>query len=294
MSARKKTLNDFLQELEDLKTHQSNSLGQALKKPLLLLLLVAKLATDESQPNQFRFAELQDELGKLIRNFGGRPTRSGARPEQPFSHLRSSSFWSLTTQRQYATGHTVLISDLKDEGSFGSFDEATYRLLSDPLNRQTVIDFILNRWWPATLHDEIRDELGISQLPTARKQSRDPRFVAAVLDNYRHSCAFCGFHALINGQATGVDAAHIKWHALGGPDTIENGLALCKLHHWAFDKGVLGLNARFQIEITTAFSVPNDGGLRLEKLAGGASFKPRLGEPSPQFVEWHRKNIYLG
>lgn len=31
------------------------------------------------------------------------------------------------------------------------------------------------------------------------------------------------------------------WHAAGGPDRVRNGLALCKLHHHALDRGAIGL-----------------------------------------------------
>jgi len=65
--------------------------------------------------------------------------------------------------------------------------------------------------------------------------------------------AFCGFHALLNRVATGVDAAHVHWHSLHGPDDVENGIALCKLHHWAFDKGILGIDAEERICIARVF-----------------------------------------
>jgi predicted restriction endonuclease len=37
----------------------------------------------------------------------------------------------------------------------------------------------------------------------------------------------------------GVEAAHIKWHQAGGPDTSPNGIALCALHHKLFDRGMI-------------------------------------------------------
>jgi hypothetical protein len=37
-------------------------------------------------------------LCKLIREHGGRPTRSGSKPEQPFYHLRTSPFWTVKTR----------------------------------------------------------------------------------------------------------------------------------------------------------------------------------------------------
>ena len=95
----------------------------------------------------------------MICCFGGRPSRSGSSTEQPFSHLRSSPFWRLHTQKSYDSGHTVLISDLMDSASYGAFDPSPFRLLRDSdIARAQVINTILNEWWPETLHPDIRKE----------------------------------------------------------------------------------------------------------------------------------------
>ena len=41
----------------------------------------------------------------------------------------------------------------------------------------------------------------------------------------------------LDQETLGIEAAHIKWHQAGGPDTEDNGLALCTLHHKRFDRG---------------------------------------------------------
>jgi putative restriction endonuclease len=115
-------LERFLADIGSMKLHRSSSLGAALKKPLLLLLLVSRIENRQVAENRFDFADIRRELDTLIRCFGGRPSRSGSRPEQPFSHLRSSPFWRLHTQKSYDSGHTVLISDLMDSASYGAFD----------------------------------------------------------------------------------------------------------------------------------------------------------------------------
>ena len=83
--------------------------------------------------------------------------------------------------------------------------------------------------------------LGLDRLDSRRRAQRDQQFTIDVLENFCYSCAFCGFHAVLNRVATGIDAAHVHWRLLRGPDDAENGIALCKLHHWAFDKGILGI-----------------------------------------------------
>jgi putative restriction endonuclease len=81
---------------------------------------------------------------------------------------------------------------------------------------------------------------------------RCSRFRGAVLDAYGHSCAFCALQLAL------IDAAHIvPVAAPRSEDTVINGIALCKLHHFAYDAGLLSFNEGFEIQIS---------GGRLERL----------------------------
>jgi putative restriction endonuclease len=289
------TLDAFLADIRSMKLHASRTLGAALKKPLLLLLLVSRIENGQATENRFDFANIRRELEGLIRSFGGRPSRSGPRAEQPFSHLRSSPFWTLRTQRQYESGHTALISDLMNPASYGAFDPAVFVLLrKSETARARVVDAILTEWWPTTLHGDLREELGLDRLVVSRRRRRDRQFTVDVLENFRYSCALCGFHGLLNGQATGIDAAHVRWHSADGPDAVENGIALCKLHHWAFDKGILGIDESLQIQVADSFVAQVQGGLPLESLAGRPLAAPPRAGVGDEFLAWHRSNVYLG
>lgn len=66
------------------------------------------------------------------------------------------------------------------------------------------------------------------------------KFSAEVRAAYNHRCAFCGAtFGGIDGVRSGVDAAHILAWSKHDLDEIANGISLCKLHHWAFDAGLL-------------------------------------------------------
>jgi len=295
-STPEQVLEQFLANIGSMKLHASKTLGAALKKPLLLLLLVSRIENGQVAENRFDFSDVRRELDTLIRCFGGRPSRSGSRPEQPFSHLRSSPFWTLHTQKSYDSGQTVRISDLMDPASYRALNPPVFRLIRDSdTARARVIDTILNEWWPETLHLDIREELGLDRLVITRRPRRDQQFTVDVLENYRYSCAMCGFHAVLNGQATGIDAAHVRWHSADGPDALENGIALCKLHHWAFDKGILGIDDANVIHVAGSFVTQVEGGLPLESLAGcPLATAPRSKAIADEFLEWHRNNVYLG
>ena len=91
-------LNELLEQIRAMKVHGSSRLGTALKKPLLLLLLVSRIENDRVEENRFQFDDIEQRLGLLIREHGGRPTHSGSKPEQPFYHLRTSPFWTVKTR----------------------------------------------------------------------------------------------------------------------------------------------------------------------------------------------------
>lgn len=66
------------------------------------------------------------------------------------------------------------------------------------------------------------------------------KFSAEVRAAYRNRCAFCGaLFGGIHGVRSGIDAAHILAWSQHDLDVVQNGIALCKLHHWAFDAGIL-------------------------------------------------------
>ncbi|MAF67268.1 MAG: HNH endonuclease [Planctomycetes bacterium] len=63
------------------------------------------------------------------------------------------------------------------------------------------------------------------------------RFRERVLTAYQTRCAMCRL-----SHRELLDAAHIIPDADGGKPEVPNGLALCKIHHAAFDSRVLGIN----------------------------------------------------
>lgn len=74
-----------------------------------------------------------------------------------------------------------------------------------------------------------------------------------VLTAYEYQCAFCGYDGMIGTAPVGLEAAHVRWWALAGPDDIDNGLCLCSLHHKLFDKGVLGIGDGHRILVSQRF-----------------------------------------
>ena len=72
-------------------------------------------------------------------------------------------------------------------------------------------------------------------------------FAPTVLEAYLAECCVCGFSLRPVDGLIGVDAAHIRWHAHGGPDEVPNGLALCALHYRLFDLKAITLREDLRV-----------------------------------------------
>ncbi len=80
-------------------------------------------------------------------------------------------------------------------------------------------------------------------------------FRERVLEAYQRQCAFCRLR-----HEELLDAAHIipDAHPHGEP-SVQNGLALCTLHHSAFDALFIGLRPDYVIEVREDILVESDG-----------------------------------
>lgn len=81
---------------------------------------------------------------------------------------------------------------------------------------------------------------------------REAAFRRTVRDAYDRSCALCGSRRETPSGQPEVEAAHLLPKAQGGPDDIRNGIALCKLHHWAFDSGWFTIGPDYEVSVCAA------------------------------------------
>lgn len=110
-------------------------------------------------------------------------------------------------------------------------------------------------------------------------------FRERVLAAYSNHCAMCR----LKHQEL-LDAAHIIPDSEQGRAVVSNGLALCKLHHAAFDQHILGVRPDLVIEVRQDILEEVDGPMLrygLQKMHGGKLFAPRSTElrPHPDFLE---------
>ena len=95
----------------------------------------------------------------------------------------------------------------------------------------------------------------------------------------------------MGGHAIGLEAAHIKWFQARGPDVVQNGLALCSLHHKIFDLGAFTvLPGNHQIVFSRHLMGSDDTKAKLLAHHGAGLIEPRGREclPHAEFLAWHR------
>jgi len=140
---------------------------------------------------------------------------------------------------------------------------------------------------------------------TAETLTRTRGFRQAIIKAYNYCCCICGLR-IHSPDFLGweVEAAHIVPHRHFGKDDIWNGIALCRLHHWAFDVGWFTLRQDFALDVSNKIHVlPADQGrignyevLRKFLKAGSKIKLPKRSSiyPHANAILWHRQNIFFG
>ena len=136
-------------------------------------------------------------------------------------------------------------------------DEEELRMLN-------AIDSINEHEVEAKITDYERREV----IATIKRRYREYDFRHRVVTAYAATCAFCGVQLRL------VEAAHIiPVAADSSSDETRNGVALCALHHRAYDQNLISFDEQYRIEVSAA------GVLRLNELGltgGLAAFRSGL------------------
>jgi putative restriction endonuclease len=121
----------------------------------------------------------------------------------------------------------------------------------------------------------------------AKQRLHQPAFRTRVLVAYGTQCSIC---RLKHGSL--LDAAHIvpDGHELGAP-TVSNGLALCKIHHAAYDQNMLGVTPDYTVVIDHDLLQEIDGPMLehgIQAMHGQRLSVPRrrADQPSPELLAW--------
>lgn len=267
---------------------------RAPHKPLLLLHVLSHYR--QGHDRLFNYgSEIYEPLLDLLERYG--PQRRDQRPDMPFWRLKGDGFWQLQNLELYSTNGSRQPPrrELTEYNVAGGFDVDNFALVAKNHRLiDTLAQQLLEAHFPASIQEDIADEMGFD-IRTSLRQ-RDPKFRQMVLRAYNYQCTICGFNMRHDNAPIAVEAAHIRWKQHHGPCEVPNGLALCAIHHKAFDRGSIGLDENMRVMVSGAV---NGGGV-VQRLfwdfAGKAITLPPVKEnyPGERFVEWHRNEVFRG
>jgi putative restriction endonuclease len=117
-----------------------------------------------------------------------------------------------------------------------------------------------------------------------------PLFRQRVLLAYKSQCSICRLrHTRL------LDAAHVLSDAEGGEPVVTNGIAMCKIHHAAYDADIFGIDPTYNVGVRPDVMSEIDGPtLRytLQEIDGSKIELPgrRAAYPNPELLEvrWQR------
>ena len=303
----------------NISTHRRGTIPSP-HKPLLLIWTISKYirdSLDPSLPNHrlLPFCYYKDTIGKKIQSFS--LFQAKIKIEYPYWYLRFDDVWEWDPSTTIIRNNAYKPAMESYHASSAGLLEGDYNeIINNPRFGSALIYSLLDKFFPETLHGDILEaaDFPIDQLPIKREEDLQPeetterkirnhRFRTEVLRAYDKQCAVCRHSVWIsdlgNSQPIALEAAHIQWHGMNGPDIVSNGLALCSTHHSLFDRGAYTLmhadSDKYLMKVSKKIHVRtfdnwlvqyNDSELHLPN--------DKEHQPNQNFVRWHNENIFKG
>lgn len=295
-------------------------------KPFMLLAVMDLIAQHAIKTNLVQFtAELLDVFDLYWSRVMGPDKNSN--PILPFYHLQSDGFWTLVPvpgmeQVLATTSQIRTLSQLHQVILGARLNDELFSMLCKPRERDELRRVLIETYfapeirpvlvevgviaaesfqYSLELFNHTRDRFKlVEDAPEVEEryhtEARSTAFRRVVVDAYNHTCALCGIRILTPEGRTAVAAAHIVPWSVSHNDDPRNGLALCGLHHWTFDQGLIGISPDFHINISPVIIVDDDAIRPLLVLADHDLHQPTeaLLQPAKEALHWHFKKIFRG
>ncbi len=295
---------------------------RAPHKPILLLAVMDLIARGELLSSFIDVRGDLVELNELFNFYWHRvlPPSQNSSIAFPFSRLHNEPFWKLVPQpgkeiTPEALNHISTLSLLRSLALGAQLDEELFHFMTQSESRNALREALLRSCFSeegravieeqilinAQAYDYSRElaekahqpivQEALSSAEAYKPAARNQGFRRLVVKAYDHRCALCGVRIITTEQHTVVEAAHIVPWNKSHNDDIRNGMALCRLCHWAFDEGMLGVADDYSVLTARQINVdPNMPGL-LSMLAGRHIIPPADRDlwPAQEYLAEHRK-----
>lgn len=294
---------------------------RAPHKPLLLLAVIDLITQGIIKTN---FIEFTPDLGELFSIYWSRvmPPDQRSNIVLPFYHLSSDKFWQHVPKPGMeavlaATRQIRGVTQLNEIVLGVKLDEELYALLCQEESRNLLRAVLIENYFAPELHAGLVEQgninreaflysqelLALSRHQQIKEESETEKYAPAVRDQafrrvivsmYDHRCAVCGIRMLTPDCHTVVDAAHIVPWSLTHNDTVQNGMALCRLCHWTFDEGLITVSGSYAVLVSKQLSANNNIPSHMMTLSGRGIIGPSEQAlwPTTDSLHWHQQNIF--
>lgn len=308
-------LIQYLNKIEKIRIDRSHG-KPAPHKPILLLAVIDLFEQGAITNNQI---EPSPQIVESFLKYWHLVSLEKPRIFLPFFHLKSDKFWHLHTK----AGNEQLLAMTKQVNSmihlahiiaFASLDEDLFLLLHRAEAREVFRQKIIEVYFPEKTElfraviAENREINNIENLLLESAENKRPdisknitnspkrniAFRRAIIRLYNYTCAACRLRIITLDGETVVEAAHIFPFAKSFDDSIGNGLSLCPLHHWSFDKGLFSIDDNYKIIVGTNFEESGSEPFLLNSLQSKEILLPKEKpfQPSISMIRWHRENAF--
>ncbi len=319
---------DYLKRFAKLRTDTSPTRWEAVTrhraphKPFLLLAVLDLMAQGVIQTNFIEFsADLMDTFDLYWDEIMGQEKDSN--PVLPFFHLHRDDFWHLVP----APGKEQSLADIPQIRSIGplrqlvlgaTLDEDLFEMLLNKESRDDLRRVLIETYFAPEARSKLVELGQISaesfqyslELLGRSKEcfrlelkessedyhavSRSTAFRRVVVKAYDFTCAMCRIRVFTPEGHAAVVAAHIVPWSESYNDDPRNGIALCGLHHWTLDQGLVGVTPDYRVEVSPVVPKDEEGTEPLLSLVGCRLHLPteRTLWPAEKALKWHRKNVF--
>ena len=307
----------YAKKFSKLRVNYNRQRGVAPHKPILLLSAIEQIKQGKVQRNQFYLSpELIATFLKYWGQFGS--ANHNADIALPFFHLQGDDFWHLRANPGFeatVASKTKIrgLNALRNVVKYAYVDDALFSLLTASETRRELTDVLINSWFnhQAETVEELLsyDEFEQTQLKLfdsggatytvedlkdqQRIFVRNAAFRRIVTSLYNQQCAFCHLRIVSDNNHNIVDGSHILPFSEFRDDRFDNGISLCKNHHWAFDHGWFGIDDNYRIIVARdrLYEEPSEYTRQIKDFHGEQILLPVETEYEPRLsaIEWHRE-----
>lgn len=308
-----------LREFENQLERMRRSTVGGKPKPHKLLMLFAVLDLfDEGvlQENRIPYGPaLVERFGEYFRAVA--QEGDWCQPAPPFFHLRSAGFWKHKPVAGREPAYEALTTSgggskrILDNIEYAYLDDNAFAVVSTPTGRQSLRQFILATFFSPEEQQNLQKmmeeqaritayESVLESQPTTPEMPASPdaftrtaAFARLIRRVYDYQCAMCGLRIITPGGSTPIDAAHlIPWNE-SHDDSPTNGIALCKLHHWAMDAGLIAPTPDFRWLISPLLDRRRNSERELTRFHRARILLPqeKAYHPRSESIEWRLRRL---